>query len=163
MSNIERYIDVNVPLETAYNQWTQFESFPEFMDNIEKIRQEGPTTLYWHANIAGIDKEWEARITEQLPDKRIAWTNINGVTNGGVVTFHYLNNDTTRVTLQMSYEPENFIERVGDTLGFVETMVSGDLKNFKEFIEREGHATGAWRGTIQNGKVMEPEAEGTAE
>jgi uncharacterized membrane protein len=159
MSNVERYIDVNVPLQTAYNQWTQFEQFPEFMDNVEKIRQEGPTTLYWHVNILGIDKEWEARITEQLPDKRIAWTNMNGATNGGGVTFHYLDDNSTRVTLQMGYEPDNVIEQIGDMLGFVENQVASDLRNFKEFIESNGHATGAWRGTIQNGQVIEPEGE----
>lgn len=157
MSHVERYIDVTVPLETAYNQWTQFKTFPEFMSNIEKIRQEGPTKLYWHANIMGIDKEWEATIVEQLPDQRIAWTNINGVTNSGVVTFHYIDQNITRVTLQMVYEPENVVEQIGDMLGFVENSIISDLQNFKAYIEAKGHATGAWRGTIQNGQVIEPQ------
>jgi len=149
MSTFKHGIDVNVPVSIAYNQWTQFEDFPHFMDSVESIRQMNDDTLFWEAEIAGIEQEWTARITEQIPDQRIAWTNTSGATNAGVVTFHPVNDITTRVMLQVDYEPEGFIENVGDALGFVERSLRSDLENFKAFIEKRGVPTGAWRGEIE--------------
>lgn len=149
MNKFKAGIDVNVPVSVAYNQWTQFESFPDFMDSVESITQLDDETLLWKAEIAGIEQEWKARITEQIPDQRIAWANIDGATNAGVVTFHPVSAKTTRVMLQVDYDPEGFIENVGDALGFVERSLESDLENFKLFTEAMGKATGAWRGTIE--------------
>lgn len=147
-STIEQHIDVNVPVSVAYNQWTQFEEFPRFMEGIEEVRQLDDQRLYWRSNIAGKQEEWYAKITEQAPDSRIAWRNEAGVGNAGVVTFQRLSDNSTRVTLHLEYNPEGIIENVGDALGFVERRVKGDLQRFKEFIESRGTETGAWRGTI---------------
>ncbi len=149
MNKFKAGIDVNVPISVAYNQWTQFESFPDFMDSVESITQLDDETLLWKAEIAGIEQVWKARITEQIPDQRIAWTNIDGATNAGVVTFHPVSEKTTRVMLQVDYDPEGFIENIGDALGFVERSLESDLENFKLFTEAMGTATGAWRGTIE--------------
>jgi uncharacterized membrane protein len=150
MSHVEKSIVVNVPVQTAYNQWTQFEEFPKFMEGVKQVRQLDDTHLVWHADIAGQDESWEAEITEQVPDKRIAWRNRTGAINAGVVTFHYIDAHTTRVMLQMDYEPESFTESIGDALGFVSRRVEGDLERFKEFIESRGIETGAWRGEVQH-------------
>lgn len=152
MSNIERSIDVNVPVRTAYNQWTQFEEFPKFMEGVEEVKQLDDKHMHWRAKIAGKEEEWDAVITEQEPDMRVAWTNTTGARNAGVVTFHHLDDNKTRVMLQLDYEPEGVIENVGSALGFVERRVEGDLKRFKEFIESRGDETGAWRGTIEQEK-----------
>lgn len=149
MSNIEKSIDVNVPVHTAYNQWTQFEEFPRFMEGIKEIRQLSDKKLHWRANVGGKAKEWDAEITEQLPDERIAWKNLNGAANAGVVTFHRLGEGKTRVMLQLDYDPEGVVENVGDALGVVSVRVRGDLERFKEFIESRGSETGAWRGKIE--------------
>ena len=149
MGTYEYAIDVNVPLNTAYNQWTQFEEFPLFMDGVESVEQIDEETLYWHAEIAGVDQKWRAKITEQTPDQRVAWTSVEGAKNAGVVTFHHIDDDTTRVMLQMDYNPEGFIENVGAALGIVERRIKGDLERFKTFIEQRGVATGAWRGEIE--------------
>lgn len=149
MATVERSIEVNVPVHTAYNQWTQFETFPEFMEGIVKIKQLNDTELYWQANIAGKEETWNARITEQVPDQRIAWTNTTGATNAGVVTFHRIDDSTTRVMLQMTYEPEGVVETAGSLLGFVERRVKGDLERFKKFIEERGVETGGWRGHVK--------------
>ena len=149
MATIEKSIDVNVPVRTAYNQWTQFEDFPQFMEGIEEVRQLTDDRLHWRANVGGREQEWEARITEQTPDQRIAWTAEEGAPNAGVVTFHRLEPQKTRVMLQMDYEPEGVVENVGDALGFVSRRVEGDLDRFKEFIESRGQETGAWRGEIE--------------
>ena len=148
MGTYEYAIDVNVPLNTAYNQWTQFEEFPLFMEGVERVEQLDDETLCWYAEIAGVDQKWRAKITEQTPDQRVAWTSVEGAKNAGVVTFHYVNEDTTRVMLQMNYNPEGFIENVGAALGIVQQRIKGDLERFKTFIERRGVATGAWRGEI---------------
>lgn len=153
MSNVTKYIDVNVPVRTAYNQWTQFEEFPKFMEGIEQVRQLDDTRMHWVANVGGKTKEWDAKITEQLPDERVAWTNIDGAPNAGVVTFHKLSDTTTRVTLQMDYDPEGLVENVGDALGFVSRRVEGDLQRFKQFIEARGQETGAWRGEVNQDHV----------
>jgi len=149
MSTIEQHIDVNVPVSTAYNQWTQFEEFPRFMEGVEAVHQLDQQRLQWRANVGGRVEEWEARITEQHPDERIAWKNTTGAPNAGVVTFHRLSDTTTRVMLQMEYEPQGVVENVGDMLGVVSRRVTGDLKRFKEFIEARGQETGAWRGEVE--------------
>lgn len=143
-------IDVEVPVRIAYNQWTQFEEFPMFMDGVSSIAQLGDDQLHWVVEIAGVTREFDTTITEQIPDERVAWTTTSGPSHAGVVTFHSLDDDTTRVTLQMDFEPEGFLETVGDKLGFVSSRLAGDMKNFKAFIEDNDRATGAWRGTIEN-------------
>ena len=149
MSRVEQTIDVDVPVHTAYNQWTQFESFPQFMDGVEEIRQVSPELTHWKVKIAGIEREFDARITEQHPDERVAWTSVDGPTHAGVVTFHRLDETHTRVTVQMDLEPEGLAETVGDKTGFVDRKVKGDVKRFKEFIESRGSETGAWRGDVE--------------
>lgn len=149
MSTIERSIDVNVPVRTAYNQWTQFEDFPRFMEGIEDVRQLDETHLHFIANVGGKVKEWDAVITEQTPDQRIAWRETSGAPNAGVVTFHRLAPDKTRIMLQLEYDPEGFVETVGDMVGVVSTRVRGDLERFREFIEARGSETGAWRGEVR--------------
>lgn len=151
MNTVEKSITVNVPIDTAYNQWTQFEDFPEFMEGIESVRQEGDTRLYWKANIAGKDVEWEAEIIEQTPDQQIAWRSTTGAYNAGTVMFSPEGDNGTRLTLRLEYEPEGFFESVGSALGFVDNRVKGDLERFKEFIEGRGAETGAWRGEIHGG------------
>ena len=148
MSIIEKSIEVNVPLRTAYNQWTQFEEFPRFMEGVKEVKQLDDTPLHWKAEIAGQEKEWDAEITEQTPDQRIAWTSRGGAINGGVVTFHRLSDVTSKVMLQLEYDPQGFVENVGDALGVVSLRVQGDLERFKEFIEKRGCETGAWRGQV---------------
>lgn len=148
MSTIEKSIEVNVPVRTAYNQWTQFEEFPQFMEGVKEVTQLDEKRLHWKAEIAGQEKEWNAEITEQTPDQRIAWTSRNGAPNGGVVTFHRLSDDKSKVMLQLDYDPQGFVENLGDTLGVVSLRVQGDLERFKEFIEKRGRETGAWRGRV---------------
>jgi uncharacterized membrane protein len=148
-SRIEKSIDVDVPVTTAYNQWTQFEQFPRFMEGVKEVRQLDDTRLFWRAEIGGKEKTWEAEISEQRPDERIAWTNRTGATNSGVVTFHRLSPNKTRVMLQMDYDPEGLVENVGDFLGVASTRISGDLDRFKNFIEARGQETGAWRGEVE--------------
>ena len=148
MSEIMETVDVEVPVRTAYDQWTQFETFPQFMDGVKSVRQLDDTTLEWVAEIAGREKRWEAKITEQEPDQRIAWTATEGAHNAGVVTFHHLDDRTSRVTLQLDVEPEGAVETVGNALGLVRNQVKNDMKRFKEFIEARGSETGAWRGEV---------------
>lgn len=153
MSQILESIDVDVPVRTAYDQWTQFESFPEFMEGIERVEQLTDTTLEWSANIAGVDRSWMAEITEQTPDQRIAWKAVDGAANAGVVTFHRLDDHKSRVTLQLDVEPEGVVESVGDALGFVQRRAKGDLERFKTFIEDRQAPTGAWRGEVKQTDV----------
>jgi len=153
MSSITESIDVKVPVRTAYNQWTQFEEFPEFMDAVERVDQVDAERLHWVAKIGGQTKEWDARITEQTPDQRVAWTATSGAENGGVVTFHRIDDATTRVTVQMDIDPEGIVENVGDRLGVPDRHVKADLERFKEFIESRGRETGAWRGEIEQTDV----------
>jgi uncharacterized membrane protein len=152
MSTVEKSIQINLPVSTVYNQWTQFEDFPKFMEGITEIRQLDATHLHWKASIAGKDKEWDAEITEQIPDKRIAWRSTTGALNAGVVTFHHIDENTTRIMIQMDYEPEGVTENVGDTIGVFSRRVEGDLERFKEFVESRGQETGAWRGSVQQGQ-----------
>ena len=149
MSQIIETVDVDVPVRTAYDQWTQFESFPMFMEGVEKVEQLDDTTLRWTAEIAGQKRTWKARITEQVPDQRIAWTSTEGAKNAGVVTFHRIDDGKTRVTLQLDVDPEGPVENIGDALGFVQRRAKGDMERFKEFIEGRGTETGAWRGTVK--------------
>ena len=149
MSTIEKSIDVEVPVRTAYNQWTQFEEFPKFMEGVEAVRQLDNQRLHWRANVGGKVEEWDAVITEQHPDERIAWKNTTGASNAGVVTFHRLSDATTRVMLQLEYDPQGVVENVGDMLGVVSRRIAGDLERFKEFIEARGQETGAWRGEVE--------------
>jgi uncharacterized membrane protein len=151
MANVTESIDVNVPLSTAYNQWTQFEEFPQFMEGVKSVTQLDDTSLRWVAEVAGKEKDWIAEITEQAPDMRVAWRAMSGAENAGVVTFHRIDDDTTRVTLQMDVDPEGIVETAGTALGFLERRVKGDLERFKEFIESRGSETGAWRGTVEAG------------
>jgi len=148
MATIEKSIEVNAPLRVVYNQWTQFEEFPRFMEGVEEVRQLDDKRLHWRAKVGGTTKEWDAEITEQRPDERIAWTSRGGAWNAGVVTFHRINDNRTKVMLQVDYDPEGVMENVGDALGVVGARVGGDLERFKEFIEARGRETGGWRGEI---------------
>jgi uncharacterized membrane protein len=148
MGTYEYSIDVSVPVRTAYNQWTQFEEFPRFMEGVEEIQQLDDTHLLWVAEIGGQRREWKAEITEQRPDERIAWRSMEGAANAGVVTFHRLGDAQTRVMLQLEYEPDGAIETAGDTAGVVKSRIKGDLERYKEFIESRGQETGAWRGEV---------------
>lgn len=153
MNTVEKSIVVDVPVRTAYNQWTQFEEFPQFMEGIEEVRQEGDTHTHWRANIAFKEVEWDADITEQTPDQRVSWRSTTGAHNAGTVSFEPQGADRTNVTLRLEYEPEGFFESVGSALGVVNSRVQGDLERFKEFIERRGGETGAWRGEIHGSQV----------
>ncbi len=148
MSTVTESVDVNVPVRTAYNQWTQFEEFPRFMGGVEEIKQLDATTTHWKTNIDGVKREFDAKITEQLPDERVAWTSIGGTKQAGVVTFHRLDETHTRVTAQIEFEPEGIAEQAGDKLGIVDRRVKGDMKRFKEYIEQRGTESGAWRGQV---------------
>jgi len=149
MASTMKSVDVEVPISSVYNQWTQFEEFPKFMEGVHEVRQVNDKTLVWRAKVGGKEEEWKATISEQIPDERVAWRSIDGASNAGVVTFHYLDDMKTRVTLQMEYDPEGFVEKAGDMLGFVDRRISGDLDRFKEFIEGQGGESGAWRGKFE--------------
>jgi uncharacterized membrane protein len=153
MSNITESIDVEVPVRTAYDQWTQFEEFPQFMSAVERVDQLDDQRLHWVAKVGGKTKEWDAKITEQTPDQRVAWTSTSGADNAGVVTFHRLDETHTRVTVQMDIDPEGVAETVGDKAGVIDRRVKGDVKRFKEFIENRGAETGAWRGEVKQTDV----------
>jgi uncharacterized membrane protein len=148
MSTIEQSIDLDVPVERAYNQWTQFEEFPRFMEGVEEIRQLDDKNLHWVAEFGGKRHEWDAEITEQLPDERVAWRNTDGKDNAGVVTFHRLDDDHSRVMVQMDFVPEGIKEKIGDAIGAPDRRVKGDLERFKEMIESRGAESGAWRGEV---------------
>jgi uncharacterized membrane protein len=149
MSTIEQSVEVEAPLSTVYNQWTQFEEFPRFMQGVEEVRQLNDTHLHWVAEFGGSRHEWDAEITEQKPDARVAWRNTDGKDNAGVVTFHRLDDSRTRVMVQMDFVPEGIKEKLGDVLGAPDRRVKGDLENFKELIESRGAETGSWRGEVK--------------
>ena len=149
MASVVESIDVKVPVSTAYNQWTQFETFPEFMEGVTSVVQTDDIHLHWVAEIGGADKEWNAEITEQHPVERVAWRSTSGAENAGVVTFHRIDDETTRVTLQIDADPEGLVENVGTALGFLDRRIKGDLERFKEFIESRGSETGGWRGEVE--------------
>jgi uncharacterized membrane protein len=150
MSSVEQSVEVEVPVRTAYDQWTQFEQFPRFMEGVESVRQLDDTHLHWKAEIAGATREWDAEITEQRPDERVAWRSTSGTTNAGVVTFHRLDEARTKIMLQLDMEPEGIVEAAGDKLGFVKRRAAGDLERFKGFIEARGAESGAWRGSVEH-------------
>jgi uncharacterized membrane protein len=150
MSTIEESIDIEVPVTAAYSQWTQFESFPQFMEGVERVDQQDDKHLHWVADIGGTRREWDAEITEQHPDHRIAWKALNQDGPDGVVTFHKLDETRTRVMVQMDYEPKGLVESAGSMIGVDNRRVRGDLESFKEFIEQRGAATGRWSGDVEN-------------
>ncbi|WP_108250153.1 SRPBCC family protein [Planctomonas deserti] len=156
MSTVKSDIDVNVPISVAYNQWTQFESFPQFMGGIDSITQTDDTHTHWNVSIAGIKREFDAEITEQKPDERVAWKSIGGEQHAGVVTFHRIADDQTRVSVQLDWKPDGIVEKVGALLQVDDIQIDRDLHRFKELIESNGFETGAWRGTVER----EPDATG---
>ena len=153
MAEIDETIEVDVPVSTAYNQWTQFEEFPKFMDNVESVRQIDDTHVHWVAQVAGKRHEWDAEITYQDQDKHIAWRSVDGKTNSGSVRFDRLGDDRARIRVRMSWEVESTAEAVGDKLGADERGVKADLKRFKELVESRRAETGAWRGEVRGGEV----------
>jgi uncharacterized membrane protein len=155
-TKVEKTIDVAVPVSTAYNQWTQFEEFPQFMGGVQEVQQLNDRTLHWIAKIGGVKREWDATILEQTPDQKIAWAATTGATNAGAVYFQPLGPDRTAVRLSLEYEPEGLMEKTGDFLNIVEKQAEKDLEKFKEFVESRGAETGAWRGSVN-----EPGSAGT--
>ncbi|MGQ0629651.1 MAG: SRPBCC family protein [Sporichthyaceae bacterium] len=148
MASVMESVDVEVPVRVAYNQWTQFESFPQFMDGVQEIVQTDDTHLHWKVKIGGVEREFDAEITEQHPDERIAWTSTDGTDNAGVVTFHRLGDTTSRVAVQIDWAPEGLTESAGAAIGLDDRRVKADLARFKEFIENREGETGAWRGEV---------------
>ena len=147
-TNILQSVDVDVPVSTAYNQWTQFETFPKFMEGVERIDQITPTRTHWVTKIAGVEREFDAEITEQHPDERVAWKSTDGTTHAGVVTFHRLSDTTTRVTVQLDWKPDGIVEKAGALVGVDDRQIKSDLARFKDFIESRGRETGGWRGDV---------------
>ena len=155
MERIEKSIEVKCPVRTVYNQWTQFEESPRFMAGVKEVKQLDDTHVHWHAEIWGKDKEWDAEITEQVPDQRISWRSTSGdAPNGGTVRFEPVGVDKTRVHLTMEYEPEGAIENIGDALGVMSGRVQNTVEDFKKFIEKRGHETGGWRGEVHDSKTQ---------
>lgn len=148
MTTVTKSIDVDVPISTAYNQWTQFETFPEFMSGVESISQLDDTHTHWKVKIGGVEREFDATITEQHPDERVAWNSTDGTTHAGVVTFHRLGEAETRVTVQLDWQPEGFVENAGAVLGADDLQVQHDLKEFKHMIEAQGFEDDGWRGEV---------------
>jgi uncharacterized membrane protein len=148
VASVQESIDVAVPVTTAYNQWTQFESFPQFMDGVESIRQIDDTHSHWVTKIGGVSREFDTVVAEQHPDERVAWNSTDGTTHAGVVTFHKLNHNETRVMVQIEWQPEGVVEKAGAALGVDDRRVKADPKRFKEFIESRSQETGAWRGDV---------------
>jgi uncharacterized membrane protein len=155
MSRITEDIEIDVPVGVAYDQWTQFESFPRFMEGVDRVVQLDDKTLEWTATVAGKTKHWRAEISEQRPDEVIAWRSLEGAQNDGAVHFETVGADRTRIMLQLDVEPEGLVEKAGDALGVVERRVRGDLERFREFVEARGQATGAWRGSVDAGRVRD--------
>ena len=155
MSKVEQSIDVNVPVRAAYDQWTQFESFPQFMEGVQEVRQLDDTHLHWRATIAGKSEEWDAEIVEQRPDQTVIWRSTSGAPNSGTVAFLPLGADATRVSLTLEYEPQGAVERAGDAMGLLRQRVQGDLQRFKDFIEARGQETGGWRGEVHGARAAQ--------
>jgi uncharacterized membrane protein len=153
MERIEKSIEVLCPVRTVYNQWTQFEDFPRFMAGVKEIRQLDDTHVHWRAEIWGKEKEWDAEITEQVPDQKISWRSTSGdAPNGGTVRFEPLAAERTRVKLTMEYEPQGALENVADALGVLSKRVQNTVEDFKQFIEKRGAETGGWRGEVHGGR-----------
>ncbi|HWM30558.1 MAG TPA: SRPBCC family protein [Methyloceanibacter sp.] len=152
MERIEKSIEVRCPVSTVYNQWTQFEEFPRFMAGVKEVKQLDDTHVHWHAEIWGKDKEWDAEITEQVPDQSIAWRSTSGdAPNAGSVHFAKLGEDRTRITLMMAYEPQGAVEKVADAIGVLSKRVQTTVEQFKDFIEKRSDETGGWRGEVHGG------------
>jgi uncharacterized membrane protein len=158
VSRVQKSIDVNVPIRTVYDQWTQFEEFPRFMDGVTSVRQLDDTRLHWSAEIAGRQLEWDAQILEQRPDELVSWASTTGSRNAGTVTFERLADDETRVTVLMEVDPEGALETIGEAVGVLDARIEGDMQRFKEFIESRGAPTGAWRGTVAGGEPRNGES-----
>jgi uncharacterized membrane protein len=158
MSRIQQSIDVHVPVRVAYDQWTQFEEFPRFMDGVEQVRQLDDAHLHWVATIGGKRQEWDAEIVGQTPDQLVSWRSTSGAPNAGAVSFRQLDPESTRVTLTMEVEPQGAVEKVGDALGVTDRAVRGDLERFKDYIESRGAPTGGWRGEVDGGRVTDRDA-----
>jgi uncharacterized membrane protein len=154
LSEVEATCEVEVPVRTAYDQWTQFEEFPRFMGSVREVRQLDDVHLHWSATVAGKPKQWDAEITDQIPDQRIGWRSTSGPMNMGVVTFDKIAEGRTRITLRMVYAPDGLNEKLGDALGAVKFEAQRNLENFKKMIESTGEQTGAWRGTVEGGAVQ---------
>jgi uncharacterized membrane protein len=150
MQTVEETIDVAVPVRTAYDQWTQFESFPNFMSGVESVTQLTDTTNHWKTKIGGVEREFDTEIVEQQPDERIAWRSVDGKSHAGVVTFSRLGADSTKVSVRFEWDPETFTEKVGAALNIDDKQVKSDMRKFKEFIETRGTETGAWRGEVND-------------
>jgi uncharacterized membrane protein len=145
----ETSIEIDRPVRTVYNQWTQFESFPEFMEGVEKVTQTDDTHAHWAVKIGGIEREFDTEITEQTPDERIAWKSVGGTSQAGAVTFHRLGEGQTKVMLQMEVDAEGVVEKAGEAVGVIDRRIRGDLERFKKFIESQPVETGAWRGEVR--------------
>jgi len=148
MHTITNDIDLDLPIRTVYDQWTQFEDFPAFMSGVDEVQQLDDTTMHWKVHVGGVERGFDTEITEQLPDERIAWKSTSGPRHAGVVTFHRLNDEQTRVRLQLDWDPEGFVEKVGAALQLDDAQVASDLREFARLMETNGFATGAWRGTV---------------
>ena len=155
MERIEKTFEVDCPVNTVYNQWTQFEDFPRFMDGVEEVRQLDDTHLHWKAKIAGKAKEWDSEIVEQVPDQVIAWRSTSGAPNAGTVRFEPVSQERTKVRLIMGYEPEGVMEKAGDAVGVFSARVQNSVEDFKKFIESRGAETGAWRGEVHGGQKQQ--------
>jgi uncharacterized membrane protein len=154
MSTVQKYCEVEVPVRAAYDQWTQFESFPEFMEGVDQVNQLDDTMTHWKTSVGGVSREFDAQIIEQVPDERIAWRSTGGeVDQSGIVTFEELGAGRTRVGLLMDFSPEGTLEKIGDSLGLIERRVENDLQRFKEFMEQRGTPTGEWRGEVHGGQT----------
>lgn len=151
MGTISSDVDVHVPVSTAYNQWTQFESFPQFLSGVDEVVQVDDSHTHWKVSIAGVTREFDAEITEQIPDTRISWTSTGGEAHAGAVTFSRVADDQTRVSVRLDWEPQGVAEKVGSLLQIDDIQIGRDLRTFKDLIESNGFETGAWRGTIENG------------
>jgi uncharacterized membrane protein len=151
MASVVKSVDVEAPIAAVYNQWTQFESFPQFMSGVEQITQTDDTHTHWVTSIGGVTREFDTVVTEQHPEERVAWKSTDGTTHAGVITFHRLGETSTKVTAQIDWQPEGVVEKAGSVLGFDDRQVQSDLDHFKEFIESRGHETGAWRGDVAAG------------
>jgi uncharacterized membrane protein len=149
MESVHKEFEIDVPVRTAYNQWTQFEDFPEFMEDVHEVRQLDDTHLHWRASVGGKEKEWDAEITEQVPDQVIAWRSTSGAPNAGRVTFQPAGTDRTRLRLQMDYEPQTLVEKIGDAVGVMSRKLDKTVEDFKEYVENRGRETGAWRGEVR--------------
>jgi uncharacterized membrane protein len=154
VSKLEKSIDVDVPVRTAYDQWTQFEEFPRFMEGVKEVRQLDDKRLHWRAEVAGRELEWDAEITQQVPDERIGWRSTSGTQNAGSVSFYPLGANQVRITLRLDVEPEGAVEKTADALGLLSRRIEGDLERFRKFVEERGRATGGWRGEIASGRVV---------